>query len=266
MKLKLGFICLLVLAASLIASTALAAPTAIVNFNINERGAVQVTDRWAEIEAGADNLFQYFSGTLENGTIPVRVKDGKFTIVYYSKSLLSEKDDKIFFRSTDYYYEKGEMDIKATLDYPANLEFVKARPEPTSVGGGKIVWDLTKQQHTMLIAEFKRIKPWLRQGEAPETFLFDPRALPALEGYEIPINFDQVMEELDVVVRMGILNQKTDPDYSKALRKIQRKLYYLMLVNGLVSQYKDDEGNLDNKSNVTQNDNKPTKPKGNFDF
>ncbi len=266
MKTKLLLACLVAICSLLSISSAWAAPTAIVNFQINERGAVQVTDRWSEIEVGEDQIFQYFSGTQENGTIPVRVKDGKFTIVYYSKGLLTDKDNQVFFRSTDYYYEKGAMDIQATLDYPENLELVKARPEPTSVGGGKVVWNLSKQEHTMLIVEFKRVKPWLRQGEAPESFLFDPRALPALEGYEIPVNFDQVMEELDVVVRMGILNQKTDPEYSKALRKIQRKLYYLMLVNGLVSQFKALDEKSDDKSNVTQNDSKKEKPKGNFDF
>lgn len=266
MKIKQCLIIIYILVSFFLTSNAYAAPTAIVNFVINERGAVQVTDRWADIEAGPSGLFQYFSGTQENGIIPVKVKDGKFTIVYHAKSLLTEKEDKIYFRSTDYFYEKGPMDIKATLEYPANLEFIKARPEPTSVSPGKVVWDLTQQQHTMLIAEFKRVKPWLRQGEAPENFFFDPRALPALEGYEIPVNFDQVMEELDVVVRMGILNQKTDPDYSKALRKIQRKLYYLLLVNGLITQYKEEDNEEDKKSNVTQKDSKPKKPKGNYDF
>jgi hypothetical protein len=207
-----------------------------VRYVINGRGVVDVVDTWTGM-AMTEGVYNYFSFTKENGVIPVRVKDGSFTIAFATRSYLKEQPDATYFVSPDFYYEASPLDVEASLTFPDNLKYVDASVKPTSVDGNTLHWTLPGQQHATIEVKFSLVKPFLAPGEVPPEFRIDPSKLPALEAEDIPKSADEVLYEMQIILTAAKNSKATDPDFVKVLEKTLKKFYYLFYVNGLVKDY-----------------------------
>jgi len=207
-----------------------------VRYVVNDRGVVNVVDTWSGM-AMTEGVYNYFSFTKENGVIPVRVKDGSFTIAFATRSYLKELTDATYFVSPDFFYEASPLDVEASLTFPDNLKFVEASVKPTSIDGNTLHWSLTGQQHTILEVKFTLVKPFLAPGQVPPEFRIDPSKLPGLDAEDIPKSPDEVLYEMQIILTAAKNSKATDPDFIKVLEKTLKKFYYLFYVNGLVKDY-----------------------------
>lgn len=204
---------------------------------INDRGSVEVVDRWEGLvqETGT---FQYFSAAKEVGEVPVKVRDHGFTLAFNTKSYLRYEDGYYHFVTPDFYYEEGPLDVELSLTFPPNLVYVDANVEPSYLGDGVIHWSLPNCQHTVVMARFERIGPFVQPGQTGPEFQVDPSSLPQLTAAEIPRNADEVLKELENIIKVARASGSTDPDFLKVMDKLLAKFYYILATNGLLLDYK----------------------------
>lgn len=209
-------------------------------YTVDDFGVVSVVDSWSGL-AQETGTFVYISASRELGRIPVRVRDHKFTVNFMTKSyILEDQDDPtiLYFRSPTFFYEDSPLSVSVTLTLPQRLSFVEtvgSTPEPTSIDGQTIRWEVPEGNGLTLMCMLKRNSPFLVPGQ--DGLQFDPSKLPKLSSDEIPANADQVLRELETIIMVAEIDGKTDPDFIKLLKKQLAKLYYLYYVYGLVTDY-----------------------------
>jgi hypothetical protein len=204
---------------------------------INERGIVEVVDRWSGL-AQETGVYSYFTAAREVGTIPVSVKDHGFTISYSTHSYLRFEDGVYYFATPDFYYEGGPLDVELNLTYPLNLKFLDATPAPSYQGDGVLRWQLADCQHTMVLARFERTGPFVRPGETGAEFQVDPSTLMRLNADELPATADEALKDLENVITAARASKTVDQDFVRVLEKVLAKLYYIMDMNGLLLDYR----------------------------
>jgi hypothetical protein len=204
---------------------------------INERGAVEVVDRWSGLKQ-ENGVYKYFSAAREVGTVPVSVKDGGFTLAFKTRSYLRFEEGAYFFATRDLYYEGGPLDVELSLTYPPNLKLIEAKPEPSYKGDGVLHWSLADCQHTVVIARFERSGPFVEPGHSGPEYQVDPATLKRLSADELPTSADETLKELESIIKMVRASKTADPDFARVLDKLLAKLYYIMDSNGLLLDYK----------------------------
>ncbi|MCC7478580.1 hypothetical protein IT575_09000 [bacterium] len=204
---------------------------------INERGAVEVVDRWTGL-AQQEGTFEYFSAAREIGTVPVRIKDGSFTLSFKTRSYLRYEDGAYFFVTPDFYYKDGPLDVDLALTYPPNLVLIEASPTPTYEGKGVLHWELKDCQHTIVMAKFDRVGPFVDPGRSGPDYQVDPRVLSVLSQEELPGSADETLKELENIIKVAQASQSSDPDFIRVLEKLLAKFYYIYDSNGLLLDYK----------------------------
>jgi len=203
---------------------------------INERGAVEVVDRWSglKLEAGT---FNYFSAAREVGVVPVKVRNYGFTINFATRSYLRYEDGVYHFVTPDFYYEDGPLDVDLTLTYPPNLVFLDADPAPDYLDDGVLNWSFTDAQHQVVMARFERVGPFVMPGRTGPDWQVDPAVLKQLDASELPATADEVLKEFQNIIDVARASQSTDPDFLKVMDKLLAKFYYIMSINGLLLDY-----------------------------
>jgi len=207
-------------------------------YSINSLGVVEVIESWKGMRM-KEGIFHYFSATKENGIIPVRVEDGKFTINFATRSYLKREEGRVYFATPDFYYEDSPLDVTVRLHFPENLSYISANVPPTSIDSNTIRWELKDVVHKIIYVEFEQISPF----SAPEypsgpMWQVDPATLPELTADDIPRSPDEVLKEFEVIIKMMSAEKGVDPDLIKALRKTLSKFYYMFAVYGLVKDFK----------------------------
>jgi len=232
----------------LLASPALAAQTkSSLTMLINERGSVEVVDRWAGLaqEAG---VYSYFSATKEVGVVPVNVRNYGFTLSFATRSYLRYEDGIYHFVTPDFYYAEGPLDVDLTLTFPLNLVFLDANVEPEYIGEGVVHWSLPESSHSLVMARFERVGPFVAPGHTGPDFQVDPATLERLSADELPASADDVLKELENIITVARASQSTDPDFLRVMDKLLAKFYYVLSSNGLLLDYRlpgDDSGGED---------------------
>ena len=209
-------------------------------YSVDDFGIVSVVDSWSGLpeESG---VYEYVSESRELGRIPVRIKDHRFCISFATRSYLIEDEEDpsiVYFRSPTFIHESGSISADITLVLSGRLSFVEAvsgAPQPTSVEGQTLTWNLPQANGATILCKFKRNKPFLVPGEGGPQF--DPAGMPRLSQEDIPANADQVLRELETIILVAEREGRTDDDFIKLLRKDLAKLYYLFFIYGLVTDY-----------------------------
>jgi hypothetical protein len=209
-----------------------------ITYNVTELGIVEVLDAWSgmKIKSGT---YPYFSATKESGIIPVHVENYSFAVSFATRSYLKREEGKVYFVSSDFYYEGGPLDVDATLHFPGNLTFVSANVEPATKEKNMLTWKLSGVSHQVLIVEFDQSEPFA-PPESPGGPLYqvDPATLPELSADEIPQSPDEALKEFETIIKMlQASDSKIDPDMIRVLRRSLSKFYYLFAVYGLVKDY-----------------------------
>ena len=209
-----------------------------VTYSINSLGVVEVIESWKEMKM-RDGIFHYFSATKENGIIPVRVENGKFTINFATRSYLRREEGRVYFATPDFYYEDSPLDITVRLHFPENLSYINSNVPPTSIEANTIKWELKDVVHKILYVEFDQVSPF----SAPDyptgpAWQVDPATLPELTADDIPHAPDEVLKEFEVIIKMMSAEKGVDPDLIRVLRKTLSKFYYMFAVYGLVKDFK----------------------------
>jgi hypothetical protein len=203
---------------------------------VNERGSVEVVDRWTGLKQ-TEGTFQYFSAAREVGTIPVKVVDGGFTISFRTRSYLRYEEGLYFFVTPDFYYEGGPLDVDLSLTFPPNLSLVEANPKPEYQGDGVLHWSLKDVSHQVIIAKFDRTGPFVDPQRSGPDYQVDPRLLEILSQEELPHSADETLKELENIIKVAGASGSTDPEFVRVLEKLLAKLYYVMDSNGLLLDY-----------------------------
>ncbi len=245
MRILPGLATVALLASVLMLSPASAAPAADpaghahsqLTMLINERGAVEVVDRWTGLSQ-QEGTFDYFTAAREVGTVPVRIKDGSFTLSFKTRSYLRYEDGVYFFVTPDFYYKDGPLDVDLALTYPPNLKLLEANPPPSYEGEGVLHWELEDCQHTIVVAQFDRIGPFVDPQRSGPDYQVDPRVLGVLSQEELPGSADETLKELESIIKVAKASQSSDPDFIKVLEKLLAKFYYIYDSNGLLLDYK----------------------------
>lgn len=206
-------------------------------YNITQLGIVEVVDTWRglKMESG---IFPYFTATKESGIIPIRVKAGKFTVSFATRSYLKHEEGKLYFVTPDYYYEESALDVAVTLHYPNNLAFVSANETPLADESNVLTWKFSDVSHKVLIVEFNQVNPFaMPDYPTGPQWQVDPATLPELTAQDVPRSPDEAMKELETIIKMMEAQRDTDPDLIRALRRTLSKFYYLFAVYGLVKDF-----------------------------
>jgi len=230
-----------ILTAGLIASADAANTKSSLTMVINDKGSVEVVDRWEGLvqETGT---FHYFSAAKEVGDVPVKVRNYGFTLAFATKSYLRYEDGYYHFVTPDFYYEEGPLDVELSLTYPPNLVFVDANIEPSYQGDGVLHWSLADCQHALVMARFERVGPFVQPGQVGPEFQVDPSSLKQLTAAEIPRSADEVLKELENIIKVARASGSTDPDFLKVMDKLLAKFYYILASNGLLIDYRLPDG------------------------
>ncbi|GEM_PF-4905070 len=202
------------------------------DYTILPTGIVRVFDSWQGLD-GVSRI-QYPSFSAELGVIPIRISGGRFEIGFESNSFLKQEGPSYYFRSRAYYFDNRKLDLTITLSYPAKImRFKEASVKPAEQEEGMLIWEFKEADIVVLEVEFDRLgdlAPRYLQIP-PETI--DPSLLPKLEAHEIPKSFDEVLKDFELLTNFADSNGLADQEFLSELRKIQAKLYYLLLVHGL---------------------------------
>lgn len=203
---------------------------------INERGTVEVVDRWSglKLEAG---VFDYFSAARELGVIPVKVRDFGFTINFTTSSYLRYEEGRYFFVTPDFYYEEGPLDVELSLTYPPNLVLLESTPEPDYAGDGVLHWSLADVSHQVVMAQFERVGPFVDPNRVGPDWQVDPTVIEQLGADELPGSADEVLKELENIIQVARASEATDPDFLNVMDKLLAKFYYVLSSNGLLLDY-----------------------------
>lgn len=204
---------------------------------INERGSVEVVDRWTGLKQ-QEGTYEYFSAAREIGTIPIHIKDGGFTLSFKTRSYLRYEDGVYFFVTPDFYYKDGPLDVELSLTFPPNLKLLEATPPPSYEGEGVLHWELKDCQHTIVLARFDRVGPFVDPLRSGPDFQVDPRVLGVLSQDELPGSPDETLKELENIIKVAQASQSSDPDFIRVLEKLLAKFYYIYDSNGLLLDYK----------------------------
>lgn len=204
---------------------------------INERGAVEVVDRWSGLKQET-GVFSYFSAAREVGTVPVEVRGYSFTLSFTTRSYLRFEDDVYWFVTPDFYYAEGPLDVELSLTYPPNLVLLDAQPAPDYEGDGVLHWTLPDCVHTVVLARFERTGPFVQPGMFGPDFQVDPRMLLRLSAEELPASADEVLKELENIIKVARASQSTDPDFLRVMDKLLAKFYYVLDAGGLLLDYR----------------------------
>jgi hypothetical protein len=237
------YLCMRVLIISLFAWLLIAYPASAADTKsqltmlINERGAVEVVDRWSGLKQES-GVYEYFSAAREVGTVPVEVRDFGFTLSFATRSYLRYEEGVYHFVTPDFYYAEGPLDVELTLTYPPNLQFIEANFEPTYVGEGVLAWSLPDCSHSYVMARFERTGPFVQPGRTGPEFQVDPMTLMRLTADELPATADDVLKELENIIVAAEASSATDPDFTRVLRKLLAKFYYILDSNGLLLDYR----------------------------
>lgn len=203
---------------------------------INDRGAVEVVDRWSGLKQEA-GVFNYFSAAREIGVVPVKVRNFGFTINFTTRSYLRYEDGIYHFVTPDFYYEDGPLDVELTLTYPPNLVFLGAEPPPDYEGDGVLNWSLADASHQIVMARFERVGPFVMPGRTGPDWQVDPAVLRQLSAEELPATADEVLKEFENIISVARASQSTDPDFLRVMDKLLAKFYYILSINGLLLDY-----------------------------
>lgn len=203
---------------------------------INERGSVEVVDRWTGLKE-SEGSFEYFSAAREVGTVPVHIKDGSFTISFRTRSYLRYEDGVYYFVTPDFYYKDGPLDVDLSLTFPPNLKLLEANPPPSYEGDGVLHWDLKDCSHQIVLARFDRTGPFVDPQRAGPDFQVDPRLLSILSEEELPHSPDETLKELENIIKVAKASGSSDPDFIRVLEKLLAKFYYVFDSNGLLLDY-----------------------------
>ncbi len=206
-------------------------------YKITDLGIVQVVESWRNMKMES-GIYPLFSATRESGIIPVRVEKGKFTVNFATRSYLKREEGRLYFVTPDYYYDQSPLDVEITLYYPSNLEFLTSNVTPTYTESGLIKWQLKDVSHKVIVAEMNQISPFAAPYyPTGPLYQVDPTTLPELTNEDIPNSPDEVLKELEVIIKMLSADKSTDPDVVRVLRKTLSKFYYMFAVYGLVKEY-----------------------------
>lgn len=222
---------------TLLAAPAWAAPTkSQATMLINERGSVEVVDRWSGL-VQADGIFNYFSAAREVGNIPVTVKDHGFTINFATRSYLRYEDGAYYFVTPDFYYAEGPLDVELALTYPPNLVVVSTRPDPDYSGDGVLQWSIQDAAHEVVMVQFERVGPFVQPGRSGPEWQVNPAGLVQLTAEELPGSADDVLKEFEGILAVARASNATDADFLRVMDKLLAKLYYLFNVNAMLLDY-----------------------------
>jgi len=204
---------------------------------INERGAVEVVDRWSGLKQEA-GVFNYFSAAREIGVVPVKVRNFGFTINFTTSSYLRYEDGIYHFVTPDFYYADGPLDVELSLTYPPNLVFLGSAPAPAYEGDGVLTWSIAEASHQIVMARFERIGPFVMPGRTGPDWQVEPAVLRQLSAEELPLSADEVLKEFENIIAVARASQSTDPDFLRVMDKLLAKFYYILSSNGLLLDYR----------------------------
>jgi len=237
-RLRVLLLCLLGCAAALVPAAAAAADTqSQLTMLINDRGSVEVVDRWSGLKQEA-GVFNYFSAAREIGVVPVKVRNFGFTINFTTSSYLRYEDGIYHFVTPDFYYADGPLDVELTLTYPPNLVFLGSEPAPAYEGDGVLNWSIVDASHQIVMARFERVGPFVMPGRTGPDWQVDPAVLRQLSAEELPSSADEVLKEFENIIAVARASQSTDPDFLRVMDKLLAKFYYVLSSNGLLLDYR----------------------------
>jgi hypothetical protein len=207
---------------------------------------VQVSDQWAGLQQ-ANGKFEYFSAAREHGTIPVDVRNGGFKVSFETESYLRKEGGLFYLVTPDFYYPAGPLDVHCTVEYPAALRFLDAKPAPNRTGGGRLEWDLADCSHSFILARFEPAAgarrtpeptparpPAMPAAGEPAGSQVLPAELPQLVPGELPRNADEALTEMRNILRVAELQHSTDPQFIRVMNKVLAKFYYLFDKQGVL--------------------------------
>jgi len=238
---RLNWKALLVITAAallLAANSALAQPgrtRSEVTMLINERGIVEVVDRWTGLNQSS-GTFDYFSAAKEVGTVPVDVVDHGFTVTFATRSYLRFEDGAYWFVTPDFYYDGGPLDVALTLTYPDNMVLGECRPLPAYTGDGVVRWEITGAAHEVVLAQFALNGPFTSVQAPPEAWELDQALINRLHPSELPENPSEVLAEFELLVAMARAGGAADEDFLRVLDKMTAKFYYVLSIYGLLNE------------------------------
>jgi len=211
---------------------------------INERGVVEVVDRWSGLvqEFGE---FDYFSAAREIGVLPVKVENHGFTVSFATKSYLRYEDGYYYFVTPDFYYADGPLDVELSLTYPVNLVLHDATPVPDYIGDGVLHWSLSNVAHDVVIARFERVGPFVQPKRTGPEWQVNPANLVQFSAEELPLSADDVLKELENIINVARVSEATDPEFLRVLDMLLAKFYYVLSTQGLLLEYQHDRPGAD---------------------
>jgi hypothetical protein len=132
-------------------------------------------------------------------------------LAFATKSYLRYEDGYYHFVTPDFYYEGGPLDVELSLTFPPNLVYLEANVEPSYMGDGVAHWSLADCSHTVVIAKFERVGPFVQPGQTGPEFQVDPSSLKQLTAEEIPRSADEVLKELENIIKVPRRGDRPGP-------------------------------------------------------